>query len=108
MVTGTAGFHWIGRILVWQPFTALEYEFNAEPHAHLPGGERSVLRYDLRPVDGGTLLILTHSRLTKRTALGFAPGTHALLDRLAAFLAGEALPNWAARYDDVKAAYPSW
>jgi hypothetical protein len=58
-------------------------------HEHLPGGERSVVRYDLRSVDGGTLLTLTHSRLTKRTALGLALGTHALLDRLEASLASQ-------------------
>lgn len=107
MVT-LAQFHWTGRILTWQPFSVLEYEFNAVPHEHLPGGERSVVRYELRRVEGGTLLTLTHSRLTKRTGLGFAPGTHALLDRLDAFLGAQPLPNWRARYDEVKAAYPAW
>jgi uncharacterized protein YndB with AHSA1/START domain len=106
MVTGPAQFHWTGRILTWEPFSVLEYEFNAAPHEHLAGGERSIVRYDLQSVAGGTLLTLIHSRLTKRTALGFAPGTHALLDRLEASLAAQPLPDWKARYDEVKAAYP--
>ena len=50
---------------------------------------------------------MTFSRLTKPTALGFAPGMHAFLDRLEAYLRGDPLPDWVLRYDAVKSFYPS-
>jgi len=108
MVTGPARFHWTGRILVWRPFSVFEYEFETPPHAHLPQGETSIIRYELREVEDGTELMLKHSRLTKPTALGFAPGTHAFLDRLTAHLDAAALPDWFSRYQDVKSNYPAW
>lgn len=108
MVTGPARFHWTGRILAFEPFSLLEYEMNAEPRDFLPQGERSVVRYALEPRDGGTLLRLRHTNLTTPTALGFAPGTHALLDRLHAHLAGARLPGWPERYEAVKSGYPAW
>lgn len=108
MITGPARFHWTGKILVWKPFSVLEYEFNSAPHAHLPQGEASVIRYELREGAEGTALTLKHSRLTKPTALGFAPGTHSLLDRLEAHLNSTVLPDWFARYQEVQSGYPSW
>jgi hypothetical protein len=51
---------------------------------------------------------MTFSRLTKLTALGFAPDMHALLDRLEAQLKGDPLPDWMLRYDSVKDYYHSW
>lgn len=108
MTTGPANFHWTGRILVWQPFELLEYEMNAEPQDHLHGGEHSIVRYELAPVDRGTLLTVRHTRLNPRTAIGFAPGTHALLDRLAAHLDGRPLPIWSKRYGEVQSGYPEW
>ena len=41
------------------------------------------------------------------TALGFAPGTHAYLDRLKAQLSDQPLPNWQERYKQVAPQYPS-
>lgn len=108
MVTGPAQFRWTGRILAWEPFARLEYEMNTPPHEHLPQGEQSIVRYRLEPLDGGTLLRLEHCRLTRPTALGFAPGTHAFLDRLEALLDGAALPGWMRRYEEVKGLYPQW
>jgi uncharacterized protein YndB with AHSA1/START domain len=108
MTTGPAGFHWTGRILAWEPPSVLEYEMNAEPQEHLHGGEQSIVRYELTPADGGTMLTLRQTRLTPRTAMGFAPGTHALLDRLEAYLDRRSLPGWLRRYDEVKAGYPAW
>jgi uncharacterized protein YndB with AHSA1/START domain len=107
MWTGVSQLHWTGRILVWQPPRVYEYEWNAEPRAELPTGERSIVRWELEPKGAGTLLKLTHRRLTKGTARGFAPGTHAYLDRLAAQLDGMPLPDWMARYGEVRAAYSS-
>jgi uncharacterized protein YndB with AHSA1/START domain len=108
MVSGPASFHWTGRILTWDPPRVYEYEWNADPRPELPRGEKTVVRWELAPTSGGTKLTLTHRRITKPTALGFAPGTHAFLDRLAAQLAGESLPDWMGRYDAVKHAYPAW
>ena len=108
MVTGPARFEWRGDILAWEPPRLYEYEWNVAPRTELPQGERSIVRWELQPSDGGTLLTLTHRRLTRNTALGFAPGTHAFLDRLEAQLAGAALPDWMRRYQEVAAAYPAW
>lgn len=108
MVSGPARFNWKGKILTWDPPRTYEYEWNIEPRAELPSGEMTVVRWELEKVSGGTLLTLTHSRLTKGTALGFAPGTHAFMDRLASHLAQEPLPDWMQRYAEVKDQYPAW
>lgn len=109
-VTGPAGFHTTGRILVWDPPRAFEHEWHIDPHPQLPTGEaEAVIRWELaRDGDSGTILTMTFSRLAKSTVLGFAPGMHAFLDRLAAQLSHETLPDWKVRYDAVKASYPSW
>ena len=52
-------------------------------------------------------LSLTHSRLTKSTALRFAPGRRAYLDRLKAILNNQVPPDWARRFAEVKDLYPS-
>jgi uncharacterized protein YndB with AHSA1/START domain len=108
-VTGPAGFHTTGRILVWDPPHVFEHEWRTAPHPQLPNGEPdAVIRWELvRDGDFGTILTLTFSRLTKPTSLGFAPGMHAFLDRLEAQLKGEPLPNWMLRYDAVKGYYHS-
>src|SRR5919197_6716866 len=95
-VTGPAGFHTTGRILVWDPPRVFEHEWHTAPHPQLPNGEaEAVIRWDLvRDGDSGTILTLTFSRLTKQTALGFSSGMHAFLDRLAAQLDHRALPDW--------------
>lgn len=108
MVTGPARFHWSGRILQWRPPELLEYEMNAEPQEHLHSGEESVVRYELKQTEEGTLLTVRHTLLTPRTAVGFAPGTHALLDRLSAHLDGRPMPSWQKRYDEVREGYPDW
>jgi hypothetical protein len=80
-----------------------------DPHPQLPNGEsESVIRWELVEDAGQTVLTVTHRRLTRGTAMGFAPGMHAFLDRLAAHLGHEKLPDWMERYDAVKGSYPSW
>lgn len=46
-------------------------------------------------------------RLTKPTALGFAPGMHAFLDRLEDHFGRQPIQDWILRYDTVKSFYPS-
>lgn len=67
--------------------------------------EDSVVRYELTADGDATLLTFTHTGLSERNALGFAPGTHAFLDRLRAHLDAGSLPNWGERYAP---AYPAW
>ncbi len=105
MVSGPAQFRWTGRILTWDPPSVLEYEWNVEARAELPVGERSVVRWELSRAGASTRLRLVHRRLTKPTAMGFAPGTHAFLDRLAAHLDGAPLPDWMQRFAEVRPAY---
>lgn len=106
---GPSQLHVTGRILAWDPPRILEHEWKVAPRPELPSGEDAVIRWELRPDGAGTILHLTHRNLHRQTALGFAPGTHAFLDRLAAQLAGEPLPPWPERYTQVAPRYPpSW
>lgn len=108
-ISAPAGFHTTGRILTWDPPRVFEHEWLMDPHPHLPKGEsESTIRWELVGDGTSTLLTVTHRRLTRGTALGFAPGMHAFLDRLAAQLGGEKLPDWQERFDAVKASYPAW
>ncbi|HZQ30152.1 MAG TPA: SRPBCC family protein [Mycobacterium sp.] len=80
-----------GRILVWDPPHVLEHEWRQ------PIVEDGVVRYELSRDGDGTLLRFTHRGLGVRNATGFLSGTHAFLDRLEAYLAGDELPDWTAR-----------
>ncbi|HEX9116122.1 MAG TPA: formyltransferase family protein, partial [Anaerolineae bacterium] len=89
----------VGQILAWEPPRLLEYEWR---QAII---EASTLRYELAPDGDGTLLRLTHRWLSLPSAKGFIPGQHANLDRLAAHLAGEPIPDWQQRFNEVAPAY---
>jgi hypothetical protein len=80
-----------GRILVWDPPHVLEHEWKQAIV------EDSVVRYERRPDRDGTLLRFTHRGLGARDATGFRAGTHAYLDRLQAYLAGDEPPDWSTR-----------
>lgn len=73
--------------------------------AQLPNGGRAVVRWELAPVGSSTVLTLAHRRLATPTALGFAPGTPVLPDRLAAWLDGAAMPDFTTRYNEVASSY---
>ena len=108
-VSGPSRLHVTGRILTWDPPKVLEHEWKVEPRGELPSGEDAVIRWELRRDGGGTILHLEHRRLNRETALGFAPGTHAFIDRLEAQLSGRPLPSWQERYQKVAPQYPpSW
>ncbi|GGN12555.1 ATPase [Lentzea pudingi] len=95
-----------GRILTWQPPENGTAVFEHEWHQKIV--EDSVVRYELTADGDETLLRFTHTGLSERNARGFAPGTHAFLDRAEAFLGNETLPSWSERYAEVAPAYPSW
>jgi len=106
--SGPAQFHVTGRILSWDPPHLLEHEWKVEPRTGLPSGEDSVVRWELARDGPETLITFTHRRLTGRTALGFAPGVHGFLDRLAAQLEDEPLPDWGRRVERMRRHYPTW
>ena len=108
-VNTVSGSHITGDILAWDLHRVFEYEWHISPNKSFPHGEpESVIRWELKQ-DGhsGTLLTLTHNRLTKSTSLSFAPGWHAYLDRLEANLNNEELPDWMHRLGEVKELYSS-
>lgn len=90
-----------GRILVWDPPHVFEHEWIQ------PIVEPGVVRYELTPDGTGTLLKLSHRGLSVPNANGFRTGTHAFLDRLAALLADEPLPNWTHRVEAISGAAPT-
>jgi uncharacterized protein YndB with AHSA1/START domain len=106
-ISGPSRFHVTGRILAWDPPRLFEHEWKVEPRPELPSGEDSLVRWELARDGEGTLITLTHQRLTARTATGFAPGIHAFLDRLAAQLGGEPIPDWIGRVAEVRGSYPA-
>ncbi|HEY1764804.1 MAG TPA: SRPBCC family protein [Opitutaceae bacterium] len=107
-VAGPAQIRAHGRIITWDPPRVYEHEWITEPRDEIPQGESSFVRWELTPVEGETLLTLEHRRLTKMTAVGFAPGWHAFLDRLAALLGKQPLPDWMQRFCVLQESYPGW
>jgi uncharacterized protein YndB with AHSA1/START domain len=92
------GVHATGRVLEWTPPRVYEYEWNLPSGTNQPDGEASVVRWELSSREGGTLLVLTHRKLSRPTAEIFVRGLKVLLDRLEAWLDGTTLPlpPWAA------------
>lgn len=107
LVTSSSKVHATGRVLAWDPPRVYEYEWNAAPSPLLPDGEKTVVRWELAPTPGGTLLSLTHRNLTARTARIYHGGMASFLDRLAALLAGAPLPEWRARARSPAASGPA-
>lgn len=91
-----------GAVLVWEPPHVVELEWNGGTTQ--PGG--SVVRFELTPGEGGTLLSLTHSRVSgPDAALDFASGWHFHLDTLTAVAAGAEPPADRQTWDDLRAQY---
>jgi len=108
MVSGAAQYHSTGTILAWEPPRILEYEWNVAPVPEMPRGERAIFRYELTKDGASTHLLVTYRRITRETARGFLPGTHALLDRLEAQLDEQPLPDFLERFGELMAEYPEW
>ena len=95
LVTAPSRVHATGRILTWDPPRVYEHEWNVvREGGPLRSGEQSVVRWELSPREGGTLLVLTHRGLTRATAEVFQHGLPGFLDRLGAQLDGRPLPDW--------------
>ena len=108
-VSGPSRLHVTGRILTWDPPRVFEHEWKVAPREELKSGEDAIIRWELLKDGEGTVLHLEHRSLNLETALGFAPGTHAFVDRLEAQLDRRPLPNWQERYQAVAPGYPpSW
>ncbi len=110
-LSGPSQLHVTGGILAWDPPHLFEHEWNVEPRAELYQGEHSVIRWELVRDGDETVLKLTHRHLTRRTAQGFAPGTHAFLDMLESYLNKASLPDWRRRVEELRMSYPhlsSW
>ncbi len=103
---GPGEFHVTGRILAWDPPRVLEYEWKIRPRPGMPSGEDAIVRWELVRDGRDTLLTLTHRNLTRQTAVGVAPATHVLLERLAAQLDGQPMPDMRKRFAEVQAHYP--
>ena len=104
---GPAQLHVTGRILVWEPPHVFEYEWKVKPWGRMPKGEDAIVRWELRPEGEETVLTLTHRNLTRRSALGAAPATHVVLERLVAQLAGQPFEDFRERVAQVQEQYPS-
>lgn len=105
--SGPGEYHVTGRIRAWEPPRLLEYEWKIRPRLGMPSGEDALVRWELVRDGRETLLTLSHRNLTRQTALGVAPATHALLDRLAAQLDGRPLPDLRHRFAEVQGQYPA-
>ena len=105
-VSGPSQLHVTGRILSWDPPRLFEHEWKVAPRPELPSGEESIVRWELARDGHETLMTFTFRRLTRGTAMGFAPGMHAFLDRLEAQLDGKSVPEWLSRVAELRERYP--
>ncbi len=99
-------FTWYGPITVWDPPKQFQYEHNHDPVTQMPDGAQTVVTWTLAPKDNGTELTFTQSGLT--SIAGFAAGAHVILDRFAAFVGGEDMPDFGSRFGEVEHLYPVW
>lgn len=108
LVTGPTKVRATGRVLTWRPPRRFDHEWHVDPRPDLPEGERSIVRWELEPIPGGTALTLTIEGLHPATAQVFLGGMHAFLDRLDAQLAGLPLGSWMEEVTALRHRYPAW
>ena len=97
LIQGPYRAHATGHVLAWDPPRLLEYDTHVAPQERLPEGIDGVIRWELLPQAGGTLLVLTFRGLSKPLATTFAGGLKGFLARLEAQLDGRTLPEWQPR-----------
>ncbi len=93
-VQGRYRAHMTGHVRAWQPPRLLEFDAHVAPQERLPEAIDGVIRWELFPRAGGTLLVLTFRGLSKPVATLFAGGLKGFLARLEAQLDGHPLPGW--------------
>jgi uncharacterized protein YndB with AHSA1/START domain len=104
-VGGAVSLRWAGGeemdgvITVLEPGRVLAYTWR-EPAL----GVESVVRFELRPADSGTVLVLEHTGVPAGQAAGFGAGWHGHLDALAGTLAGQDIDPQA-RYRELTPEY---
>jgi uncharacterized protein YndB with AHSA1/START domain len=86
-----------GTILEFDPPRVFEYSWHE-------GRDDSVVRFELRPENGATRLVLEHRELPAGTVVQFGAGWHAHLDMLGAGFGGGEVDFWA-RYRELRPAY---
>ncbi len=104
-VSGAGKLHATGRILAWDPPRLLEYEWKVKPRPQMPSGEDTIVRWELLREGPETVLTLTHMNLTHGKAVGAAPFTHVILDRLAAHLDGRPFQDFERRVAEIQTQY---
>lgn len=97
-------FNWTGPILAWEPGQLFKYEHNHVPCEQMPNGAQTVVTWTLTPSAEGTDLRFIQTGLP--SSVGFAPGTHVVIDRLVAFVAGQEMPDFNGLFGDVALLYP--
>ncbi len=94
LIQGPYRAHMTGHVLAWEPPRLLEFDAHVAPQERLPEAIDGVIRWELFPRAGGTLLVLTFRGLSKPVATLFAGGLKGFLARLEAQLDGRPLPGW--------------
>ena len=74
LIQGPYRAHGTGRVRAWEPPRLLEYDFHGVAGGNLPPGLDGVIRWELFPQEGGTLLVLTFRGLSKPIATTLAGG----------------------------------
>jgi uncharacterized protein YndB with AHSA1/START domain len=103
---GPSQWHATGRIVEWRPPHVFEHERNIEVRPDFPLGDHSIVRWELTRISPDeTHLKLVHRRIHRQFAVGVAPATHALLDRLENELDHEPLVDFRGRMEEVRPIY---
>jgi uncharacterized protein YndB with AHSA1/START domain len=93
-----------GTVLVWDPPYVFEHEWIVD-RSKYPKAEFGVIRWELLREEDGTILKLIHRGLPRQTVRNFAPGVHALLDRLETYLVEGSLPDWRKQLQELQSSY---
>lgn len=93
-----------GIITVWDPPRVFEHEWRVE-RSGSPIAQFGVVRWELAREGNSTRLKLIHRDLPRQFARNFAPGAHALVDRLEKYLENEDLPDWRKQVQELQADY---
>jgi len=105
-VVHSGPFTWHGPILEWQPEHLFTYEHNHDEVTEIPGGARTIVTWTIEPKEDGTQFTFTQSGLP--STAGFMPGTHVVIDRLAAHIQEEEMPDFGSFYAQVEPLYQVW